>query len=209
MQDWRSCGKRFIRILRFARGGGCSGMKTEFTDRQVLWMKTAIAAVLVLLAAVLRILPHPWNFTPIGAMALFSGSVFRGKRQKFLFPVIALFAGDVIVGFHKLMFVVYVSFIVSVVLGVWVGENRKPLRIAMATLFGAIQFFLVTNFAVWTVFTTYPKTIAGLATCYVAAIPFFWNTLAGDMIYTALLFGGYALAERSLPHTDRLPGPLR
>ncbi|HJZ63043.1 MAG TPA: DUF6580 family putative transport protein [Candidatus Acidoferrum sp.] len=184
-------------------------MKAELTEKQLFWMKTGIAAMLVLLAAVLRILPHPWNLTPIGAMALFSGSVFKERWLRFMFPLLALFAGDATVGFHKLMFVVYLSFLINVAIGMWLGENRKPLRIAGATLFGAVQFFLITNFAVWTVFTTYPKTLAGLATCYVAAIPFFWNTLAGDMIYTALLFGGYALAERSLPHTDRLPGPLR
>jgi len=179
-------------------------MKAELTEKQLFWMKTGIAAVLVLLAAALRILPHPWNFTPIGAMALFSGSVFRDKWQKFLFPLVALFAGDVVVGFHKLMFVVYLSFMVSVVLGIWIGENRKPLRIAGATLFGAIQFFLITNFAIWTTYTTYPKTLAGLVACYVAAVPFFWNTLAGDVFYTALLFGGYALAERYLPHSGQL-----
>jgi hypothetical protein len=184
-------------------------MKDELTEKQLFWMKTGIAAMLVLLAAVLRILPHPWNFTPIGAMALFSGSVFRDKWQKFLFPLIALFAGDVVVGLHKLMFVVYLSFMVSVVLGIWIGESRKPLRIAGATLFGAIQFFLITNLAVWTTFTTYPKTSAGLAACYVAAVPFFWNTLAGDVLYTALLFGGYALAERYLPHSCQLEQPIR
>src|SRR5215813_918538 len=209
MQNGRSCGTRFICILRFAGGGGSSGMKAELTEKQLFWMKTAIAAILVLLAAVLRILPHPWNLTPIGAMALFSGSVFKERWLRFMFPLLALLAGDAVVGFHKLMFVVYLCFVINVAIGIRLGENRKPLRIAGATLLGAVQFFLITNFAVWTVFTTYPKTLAGLATCYVAAIPFFWNTLAGDMIYTALLFGGYALAERSLPHTDRLPGPLR
>src|SRR5215470_1808191 len=179
-------------------------MKDELTGKWLFWMKTGIAATLVLVVAVLRILPHPWNFTPIGAMALFSGSVFRDKWQKFLFPLIAVFAGDVVVGFHKLMFVVYLSFMVSVILGIWVGEKRKPIRIGGATLLGAIQFFLITNFAIWTTFDTYPRTLAGLIACYVAAVPFFWNTLAGDAIYAVLLFGGYVLAERCLPRTGHL-----
>jgi len=183
-------------------------MRAELTEKQLFWMKTGIAVVLVLLAAVLRILPHPWNFTPIGAMALFSGSVFRDKWQKVLFPLIALFAGDVAVGFHKLMFVVYLSFMLSVILGMWIGEDRKPFRIASAALLGAIQFFLFTNFAIWTTFDTYPRTLAGLTACYVAAVPFFWNTLAGDAAYAALLFGGYALAERYLPRTDHLAETL-
>jgi len=173
-------------------------MKTEMNEKQLLWMKTGIAAVLVLLAAALRILPHPWNLTPIGAMALFSGSVFKERWLRFSFPVLALFAGDAVIGFHKLMLVVYLSFLVSVAIGMWIGEKRGAFRIAGGTLLGALQFFVITNFAVWSAFTTYPKSLAGLLACYIAAVPFFWNTLAGDVLYAALLFGGYALADRLL-----------
>jgi hypothetical protein len=173
-------------------------MKNELNEKQLLWMKTGIASVLILIAAALRILPHPWNLTPIGAMALFSGSVFRERWLRFSFPLLALFAGDAVIGFHKLILVVYLSFLASVAVGMWIGENRKAFRIAGATLLGAAQFFVVTNFAVWAAFTTYPKTFAGLVGCYAAAVPFFWNTLAGDAMYAALLFGGYALAERLL-----------
>jgi hypothetical protein len=171
-------------------------MRSEMTERQTLWMKTGIAAILVLLAAALRILPHPWNLTPIGAMALFSGSVFTKKWLKFTFPLVALAAGDAVIGFHTLIPVVYMSFLLSVGIGMWLGDDRKILRIATATLLSAIQFFLITNFAIWATFTTYPKSLAGLAACYVAGVPYFWNTLAGDTLYVALLFGGYALAAR-------------
>src|SRR5215813_11738127 len=171
-------------------------MKNEMNEKHTLWMKTAVAAVLVLLAAALRVLPHPWNLTPIGAMALFSGAVFKEKWLKFAFPLIALFVGDTIIGLHKLMAVVYLSFLASVGIGIWIGEKRKPVRIATGTLLGAVQFFLVTNFAVWAVFTTYPKSFAGLVACYAAGLPLFGNTLAGDALYAGLLFGGYALAER-------------
>src|SRR5260221_6143129 len=171
-------------------------MKNAINQKQVLWMKTAIAAVLVLLAAALRILPHPWNFTPIGAMALFSGSVFKERWLRFTFPLLALFAGDAVVGFHKLMAFVYLSFLVNVALGMWIGEDRKLLRIAGGTLLGATQFFLATNFAAWVVFTTYPKTAAGLIACYAAGIPFYWNSLGGGSLYVGLLLGGYAFAER-------------
>ena len=183
-------------------------MKNEMNEKQVLWMKTAIAAALVLLAAALRILPHPWNFTPIGAMALFSGSAFRERWLRFTFPLLALFAGDAVVGFHKLMPAVYLSFAVSVAIGMWIGEERKFIRIAGGTLLGATQFFLVTNFAVWAVFTTYPKSAAGLIACYAAGVPFYWNSLAGDALYAGLLFGGYALAERLVTH-DRRPAEIR
>lgn len=175
-------------------------MRNEMNEKQFPWMKTGIAAVLVLLAAALRILPHPWNFTPIGAIALFSGSVFRERWVRFLFPLLALFAGDAVVGFHRLMPFVYLSFLVNVAIGMWIGKDRKLVRIGGGMLLGATQFFLITNFAVWEVFTTYPKTAAGLIACYAAGIPLYWNSLAGDALYATLLFGGYALAERFVVH---------
>jgi hypothetical protein len=171
-------------------------MNDERFDRQLLWVKMGIAAVLVVLAATLRVAVHPWNFTPIGAIALFSGAIFRQRWMKFAFPLAALFAGDVFAGLYKLMFVVYASFLISVAIGIWIGEDRKLARLAGGTFLGALQFFLITNFAVWATFLTYPKTGAGLLACYAAGLPLFLNTLAGDAFYVVLLFGGYALAER-------------
>ncbi len=180
-------------------------MKKEMTDRQMIAIKTGISAALVLLAAALRIVPHPLNLAPIGAMALFSGSVFRNGWWKLLFPLVALLTGDIFIGFHALIPIVYLSFLLSVGIGIWLGEQRTVLRISGATLLGAIQFFLITNFAVWVVFTTYPKSFAGLLACYAAGIPFFWNTLAGDALFGSLLFGGYALAERLLRQPHEAP----
>jgi hypothetical protein len=165
--------------------------------------KTAVAMAMIAIAAALRAAPHPWNFTPAGAMALFSGATLRNRWMKFALPLAALFAGDVLIGFHKLMPAVYASFVVSVAIGTWIEKRRSIGRIAGATLFGAAQFFLVTNFAVWAAFSTYPKSPAGLIACYAAGIPFFWNTLAGDALYVTLLFGGYALAESFLAATLR------
>ncbi len=176
-------------------------MSDEGTDRQLFWMKMGIAAALVALAAALRVVAQPWNFTPIGAITLFSGATFRQRWMKFGFPLAALFVGDIFVGLYKLMIVVYASFLVSVAIGMWIGKERKLSRLTGGTLLGALQFFLITNFAVWTTFLTYPKTAAGLFACYMTGLPFFWNTLAGDVFYVVLLFGGYALAERLLaPH---------
>ena len=94
----------------------------------------------------------------------------------------------------------YASFLVSVVIGFWLRRKRSASRIGGATLAGVIQFFLVTNFAMWvTRIGNYPKTAAGLAACYIAGLPLFWNTLAGDAFYAALLFGGMALAEKRFP----------
>ena len=174
-------------------------MFQEKSSTHVFVLRTILAAVLIFLAAVVRILPHPWNFTPIGAMALFSGVMFRDRRVAFLFPLVALLAGDLFVGLHRLIPVVYVSFLLSVLIGTRLANHRNILRIGGAGFLGALQFFLITNFAVWQLLGTYPHTPAGLAACYIAGLPFFGNTLAGDALYATLFFGSFALAEHLFP----------
>jgi hypothetical protein len=174
-------------------------MNTQLAEKENLLYRTLLALAIIALAAALRIAPHPWNFTPVGAMALFSGATIRDRRVAFFFPILALFVGDIFIGFHKLMPIVYASFLVSGAIGFWLRTRRTVGPIAAATLLGAIQFFLVTNFAVWAFGLSYPRNSAGLLACYVAGIPFFWNTLAGDAVYAVLLFGGFALAERLFP----------
>lgn len=171
-------------------------VETESDDHNLYLPRFVIAAVLILLAAVLRILPHPWNFTPVGAMAIFAGSLFRRRSIAFLLPLTALFAGDLFVGFYKLMFIVYLSFALSVAIGRWVARSRTVMRIAGAVFLGALQFFLVSNLAWWALGGFYPRTVTGLSTCFINATPYFWNTLAGDFTYATVLFGGYALAAR-------------
>jgi hypothetical protein len=174
-------------------------MNEQYPEKQPWLPQTLLALAMIAIAAAVRIAPHPWNFTPIGAMALFSGAVLRNRRIAFLFPLLALFVGDIFVGFHKLMPFVYASFAVNIAIGLWLRDRRTIGRICTATFAGAVQFFLVTNFAVWLYFDTFPKSAAGLATCYITGLPLFGNTLAGDAIYAALLFGGYAFAEHSVP----------
>ena len=174
-------------------------MSVETSQKENLLYRTLLALALIVLAAALRIAPHPWNFTPVGAMALFSGAVLKDRRLAFLFPPLALFAGDVFIGFHKLIPIVYASFLINVAIGLWLRDRRTVARISLATLLGAIQFFLVTNLAVWQFLGGYPHNPSGLLACYIAAIPLFWNTLAGDAVYAALLFGGYTVAERFIP----------
>ncbi len=170
-------------------------MRAKLFDEDGILLRTIVALIMIVLAAVLRIVPHPWNFTPIGAMALFSGAVMRDRRIAFLFPVLTLVAGDIFIDISKLELLVYASFLVNVVIGVCLRRRRTVARIGVATLLGAIQFFLVTNFGVWLFLNSYPKTAAGLLSCYAAGVPLFWNTLAGDALFATLLFGGYELAE--------------
>src|SRR6266849_10949634 len=164
------------------------------SQKEILLYRTLLALALIVLAAALRIAPHPWNFTPVGAMALFSGAVLKDRRLAFLFPLLTLFAGDLFIGFHKLIPIVYASTLVSAALGFLLRARHALGRIVGVTLLGAMQFFLVTNFGVWLLLNTFPKTAAGLLACYAAGAPLFWNTVAGDALFVTLLFGGFALA---------------
>lgn len=161
--------------------------------------RNLLLAALVGLATIARVLPHPWNFAPVGAIALFDGATFSSRRAAFIVPLLSLFVGDIFIGFHFLMPVVYASFLVSVLIGFWLRRGHNVPKIAAATFTGALQFFAITNFAMWASGLTYPKTFAGLAACYIAGIPFFWNTLAGDALYATLLFGSLAIAEHKFP----------
>ena len=169
-------------------------------DGEFLDPRTLAIAGIVLASAALRLAPHPMNFSPVGALALFGGAYFSSKRVALAIPLLSLIAGDVLTGFHQLIPFVYASFLVSVTIGFWLRRRRSVPRVGAATLAGAVQFFLVTNFALWaSSIGSYPKTAAGLAACYIFGIPLFWNTLAGDAFYAALLFGGMAWAERRFP----------
>jgi hypothetical protein len=162
--------------------------------------RAALTTGIVLAAAALRIVPHPMNFTPIGALALFGGAYFSSKRVAVAVPLLSLVAGDLFTGFHPLIPYVYASFLVSVAIGFWLRRKKSAPRIGTATVAGAIQFFLITNFALWaSSIGSYPKDLKGLAECYIAGLPLLGNTLAGDTFYVALLFGGMALAEKRFP----------
>lgn len=152
---------------------------------------------LILIAAACRWAPHPHNFAPIGGMAIFGGASCQDRRWAFLFPLAALALGDSLVGFHVLVPAVYGSFAIYVLLGRWLRSQRTVTTTIAVTTFGAIQFFVITNLATWWVF--YPHDVAGLFACFIAALPLFQNTLAGDLLFTGLLFGGLAVAERNLP----------
>jgi hypothetical protein len=162
---------------------------------------------IILSAAAMRLVPHPPNITPIGAMALFGGAYFATKRTAFLVPLAAMYLSDLVLGFfvydygwfHGLMPFVYGSFTMTVCLGLLIRRRLTLLTACGAAMTSSVLFFIVTNFGVWLVSHLYPKTVEGLVSCYVAAIPFFRNTLVGDAVYTLVLFGSFALAQRYIP----------
>jgi hypothetical protein len=159
-------------------------------------VRTLAVLAVVLGASATRLVPHPPNVTPIAAMALFGGAQLRDRRLAVGLPLAAMLASDLVLGLHPLLPAVYLSVALIVGLGIWVGRRPSVVRIAAATLAGAVLFFVITNFAVWAWGGLYPRTLAGLVAAYVAALPFFRATLLGDAAYVLLLFGGFALLTR-------------
>ncbi len=152
---------------------------------------------LIIVGAVARFLPYPPNFSPIGAMALFAGATLGSRLRAALVPLTAMLLSDLWLGMHSLMPVVYGCFLFNVWLGSRMQSRLQPLRIAGMSIAGAIFFFIVTNGACW--FMSYPTSWAGLVSCYTLAIPFFQNTLLGDLFFSAVLFGAFALAQWRFP----------
>lgn len=147
-------------------------------------------------AALARLLPHPPNVAPIAAMALFGGAYAHNKRLAFLVPLLAMLASDLFIGFHREMLPVYVSFLLITCIGLALRGRMGVGAVAGASMASSVLFFLISNAGVWAVSTHFPKTAEGLLACYAVALPFFRNTLLGDLFFTGLLFGGYALLER-------------
>ena len=132
---------------------------------------------LLVLAVITRLLPHPPNVTPITAIALFGGCNIKDKNLAFVLPLLCMFLTDLFLGFHMIMPFVYLSFMCIS----YIGINSE--KITNGTIFGSsLLFFLVTNFGVW--FFGYPNTLAGLVSCYTLALPFFVNTIIGDLFFT-------------------------
>ena len=169
---------------------------------RLLALLTAIFA-----AAAMRLLPHPPNFSPIAAVALFSGAYLSKRAIAFVAPIAALLLSDLVLGFYPELIFVYLSVAATVLIGWAISKRKSAGTVAAAAIASSVLFYLVTNFGVWLVTDYYPKSIEGLAACYVAAIPFFQNTIAGDLLFSALLFGGFALAERAIPKLREAPRP--
>ncbi len=158
-----------------------------------------ILTLMIFAAAFVRLLPHPPNFAPIAAMALFGGAYFNKKWAAFLVPIAAMFITDLILGFHETMWAVYLSFAIIVVLGMTMLKEKKVGNIFFASVISSVSFFIITNFGIWISTGYYEKTGSGLAACYTAAIPFFHQTLLSDLFFVGILFGAYHLIKQKLP----------
>ncbi|MEM6364024.1 MAG: DUF6580 family putative transport protein [Planctomycetota bacterium] len=155
---------------------------------------------LVALAVLSRFIPHPPNFTAVGAIALFAGLSITDRRVAYGLPLVVMFLSDCVLGFHSVVPFVYVGMLCYVMLGRLCQRGNRvadlPLpKIAGATLLGSIAFFVITNLGAWWAF--YEHSVTGLTACFVAAIPFFQWTISGDLIFATALLAALALAEQS------------
>ena len=168
-------------------------------------------AFIIFAAAALRLVPHPVNFSPITAMALFAGAHFDGFFSNFwggrlskvfalFFPLLALFLSDLILGFHDQMIPVYFGFALVTAVGFLLQSRVSVIRVGAASISGSLIFFVFTNFAIWAHGGMYDKTGAGLAKCFAMALPFLQNSLVGDLFFSALLFGAWAFLARLAPN---------
>jgi len=157
----------------------------------------------IVLAATLRLAPHPPNFTPIGAMALFSGAYLGRRSLAFVAPLAAMVLSDAVLGFYSGVWITYLAVALIVLLGSLALSRLSVLRVAGAAIASSVLFFLVSNFGTWALGGMYEHTLAGLSACYIAAIPFFQNTIAGDLFYATLLFGGFRVAELLVPSLSK------
>lgn len=157
-------------------------------------LELSIALILILIGVSLRLLPHPPNFAPIAAIALFGGAYLSRKIAIFL-PMAAMVISDIFIGYYEfsLMIFVYGSFLLCVLLGFWLKKHKKWYTVGGSAILGAVLFFIITNFAVWVFTSWYSKDLSGLIHCYLMALPFFKNTLLGNLFYVSCFFGVYEI----------------
>jgi len=181
-------------------------------EKSKINVRFGVLTMLVLLAAFSRLLPHPPNFAPIGAMALFGAAYLSKKYFAFIIPIASMWLSDLVlnnivygqyfdhfVWAYQGFYWTYGAFIVIGLIGFALLKKIKIQNILLASLLASISFFIISNFGVWTSGTMYPKTFSGLITCYSAGLPFLKNTFMGDMVYSGILFGVFELAKLQFP----------
>jgi len=162
-------------------------------------LRTTTIISIITAGILVRLLPHAPNFSPIAAIALFSGAHFTSKLFKFLVPITVLFHSYFFLGFYSLpgMIAVYISFGIIITLGSLLANNNI-IKTGICAVLGSVIFVLITNFAFFYPATMYPHNFKGILASYVAAAPFFQNALFGDLFYNNILFGGFYLLTQKV-----------
>ncbi len=184
---------------------------TKTTNKKV-HLRYSVVSVLILLAALSRLLPHPPNMAPIAGMALFGAGYYSKKYWAYLIPIASMWVSDLIlnnvvygqyfdrfVWFYSGSLFTYGAFALIVLLGTITLKKKSVGSILFSALGASVIFFIVSNFGVWLTSAMYTKSWEGLITCYIAAIPFMQNTLIGDLGYTVVLFGLFELSTILFP----------
>ena len=153
-----------------------------------------IAGALIAFAVISRLAPHPANFAPIAAIAIFGGALLPRKLALTL-PLGAMIVSDLVIGLHPLIFFTWGSFVLIALLSSYKLKNITTLNVLGSSVGASVLFYIVTNFGVWVEGRLYQLTFSGLIQCYYNALPFFRNTLLGDAVYTGMLFGLFALSQ--------------
>jgi len=171
-------------------------MEKSILTKKGKFLELLIILIFILIGVSLRLLPHPPNFAPIATIALFGG-VYLSKKVALILPIAAMTISDIFIGYYepKLMVSVYGSFLLCVILGFWLKNHKKWYTVLGGSILGAVLFFFITNFAVWAFTPWYAKTFPGLIQCYFMALPFFKNTLLGNLFYATIFFGVYEIVE--------------
>lgn len=162
---------------------------------QKILSKIQFPLFLIFIGISARLIPHPPNFTPIVATALFSG-VYLSKKYAFIVPITIMILTDLFLGFSKSTPIVYSCFLLTGFMGLWLRNNKNVVYIFSATMLSSLIFYVLTNFNYWYGGALYSKDVGGLISSYIAALPFFKNELAGNIIYTGLFFGGYEFIKK-------------
>lgn len=161
---------------------------------------------IVLLAVLARFaFPHPPNFSPVYGALLFGGAYLK-RRDSIWYPLALLAVSDVVLTtqvYHMRLgwrgeLVDLLAFALLALVGGWLRDKISARTVIAAALAGPTAFFLVSNLGVWMGWQMYPATWEGLLACYVAALPFFPNSLVSGLLYSALLFGAYEYFSRKL-----------
>lgn len=186
--------------------------KSRTMENKKVNIRFGMICVLILFAAMSRLIPHPPNFAPIGGMALFGAAYYDKRYWSFIIPVVSMWLSDLalnnilytsyfdrFVWFYSGSLFTYASFALIALLGMFTLKKVRLPRLLLSSLGASVIFFLVSNFGVWYASGMYPHTLSGLESCYVAGLPFFKNTLAGDLFYTAALFGLFEWSARRFP----------
>ncbi|MBM3435031.1 MAG: hypothetical protein FJY07_02310 [Bacteroidetes bacterium] len=161
--------------------------------------KLSVITGVILFGALMRLIPHWPNFTPIAAIALFGGAHIGKKHLAFIIPLAAMLLSDLILGLHQYMIAVYFSFAIVVGIGILLSRKLQTVTTLMASISASLIFFIITNFAIWIGSPFYTQNISGLTECYTVALPFLFNGLMGDLFFSILFFGGFYLAQQRFP----------